>query len=184
MGVLFASLQNPAISDATRAEVESIIVAAEPAVHKTYTSGHFKIYYTDSDVDPNNNVTLDDVKSMAKDLNKTWNKYVANFKTPKHYLDGTTEMVDVKVYDLGDGLYGETSSSWNYMNLNSKQVVNDACNRKTTPAHELWHRVEYAFGYVSGTANMGWIVEGTASLVTGIYEQEPQGLHGLDEYGA
>jgi len=163
VGVLFASLQNPAISDAARAEVESIIVAAVPPLPKTYTSGHFKIYYTDSDIDPNNNVTLDDVESMAKDLNKTWNKYVATFKTPKYYLDGTTEMVDVKVYDLGDGLYGETSSSWDYMSINSKQVVPDACNRKTTPSHELWHRVEYAFGYVSGTANMKWIVEGTAT---------------------
>jgi hypothetical protein len=163
VGVLFASLQNPAISDATRSEVESIIVAAEPAVYKTYTSGHFKIYYTDSDVDPNNNVTLDAVKKLATNLNSYWKTYSAKFKTPQNYLDGTTQMVDVKVYDLGPGLLGETSSFWNYMNLNSSLCVSDDCKRKTTPAHELWHRVEYAYGYVSGTANMGWIVEGTAS---------------------
>lgn len=163
VGVLFASLQNPTISDATRAEVESIILAAVPALPKTYTNGHFKIFYTDNDADPNNNVTLDAVKSLASNLNTYWKTYSTKFKTPQHYIDGATQMVDIKVYDLGDGLYGETSSFWNYINLNSKQVVNNACKRKTTPAHELWHRVQYAFGYVSGTPNMKWIVEATAS---------------------
>jgi len=162
VGVLFASLQNPAISDTTRAEVESIIVAAEPAVYKIYTSGHFKIYYTDSDANADNNVTLDTVKSLATSLNSYWKTYSSKFKTPKHYLDGTTQMVDVKVYDLDAGTLGETSSFWNYISLDSKEAVNDACNRKTTAAHELWHRVEYAYGYVTGTANMSWIVEGSA----------------------
>jgi hypothetical protein len=161
VGVLFASLQNPAISDATRAEVESIIVAAAPALPKTYTSGHFKISYTDNDIDPDNNVTLDAVKSLAKNLNSYWKTYSAKFKTPQNYLDGTTQMVDIKVYYMPNA-YGSTNSSWNYINLDSKDCVNDVCNRKTTPAHELWHRVEYAYGFVSGTLNMGWIVEGTA----------------------
>jgi hypothetical protein len=37
------------------------------------------------------------------------------------------------------------------------------CKRKTTSAHELFHRVQYAYGYVTGTANMKWMVEGSAA---------------------
>jgi hypothetical protein len=161
VGVLFASLQNPAISDATRAAVESIIVDAAPALPKTYTSGHFKINYTDNDPIADNNVTLDAVKSLATSLNSYWKTYSSKFKTPQHYLDGTTQMVDVNIYYIANA-YGRTHSSWNYIDLDSRDCVNDVCNRKTTPAHELWHRVEYAYGYVTGTANMSWIVEGTA----------------------
>jgi hypothetical protein len=163
VGVLFAALQNPAISDQTRRQVDYILEAAAPPLPKTYTSGHFKFNYTDSDPDPDHNVTLAEIQATATRLNSYWNTYVANFKTPKNYISGGTEMVDVNVYYLGAGLYGETGSGWNHINLNSKLCVKDACKRRTTSAHELFHRVQYAYGYISGTASMKWIVEGTAS---------------------
>jgi hypothetical protein len=163
VGVLFAALQNPAVSDLTRRQVDSIIQETVPPLPKTYTSGHFTFYYTDSDTDPDHNVTLDQIEATATRLNSYWDTYVANFKTPKNYLSGGTEMVDVYVYYLGPTLLGETNSSWDSISLNSKWTVKDACNRRTTSAHELFHRVQYAYGYISGTAKMKWIVEGTAS---------------------
>jgi hypothetical protein len=163
VGVLFVSLQNPSISPSTLWAVDSIVAAAAPALPKTYTSGHFKFYYTDSDADPKNNVTLAQVEATATSINASWDKYATNFKEPKHYVTGGKKMVNVRVYDLGPGLYGETASGWNYINLNSNLTVSNACKRKTTSAHELFHRVQYAYGYISGTANLKWIVEGTAS---------------------
>jgi len=163
VGVLFAALQNPDISHSTRYQVDSIVSVSAPPLPKTYTSGHFKFYYTDSDANPDHNVTEAEIIATASRLNSYWTTYATNFKEPKHYLSGSVKMVDVKVYYLGAGLYGETSSSWNYINLNSKLVVKDACKRRTTSAHELFHRVQYAYGYISGTANLKWIVEGTAS---------------------
>lgn len=163
VGVLFAALQNPAVSDLTRRQVDFIIQETVPPLPKTYTSGHFKFNYTDNDADPDHNVTLAQIQATATRLNSYWNTYVANFKTPKNYISGGTEMVDVNVYYLGAGLYGETGSGWNYINLNSKLCVKDACKRRTTSAHELFHRVQYSYGYISGTAKMKWIVEGTAS---------------------
>lgn len=163
VGLLFASLQNPDIPHSTRYQVDKIISASIPPLPKTYTSGHFKFYYTDNDPNPDHNVTLSEVQATAVRLNSYWDTYATNFKTPKHYVSGSAQMIDVKVYYLGAGLYGETSSSWNYINLNSKLTVKDACKRRTTSAHELFHRVQYAYGYVSGTANLKWIVEGTAS---------------------
>jgi hypothetical protein len=163
IGVLFAALGNPAIYQSTRYTVDSIVAAAEPALPKTYTSGHFKFFYTDNDPDPKNNVTLAQIEAAAVSINASWDSYAANFKEPKHYLAGSDKMVDVKVFDLGPGLYGETSSAWDHINLNSRLTVRNFCKRKTTSAHELFHRVQYAYGYVSGTANMKWIVEGTAA---------------------
>jgi hypothetical protein len=163
LGILFGALQNPSVSQATRNAVDAAIAAAVPPLPKTYTSGHFKFFYTDNDPDPLNNVTLAQIQATATAINAAWDSYATNFKEPKHYLSGADKMVDVKVFDLGAGLYGETSSGWNHINLNSNLTVASACKRKTTSAHELFHRVQYAYGYVSGTANMKWIVEGTAS---------------------
>lgn len=163
VGVLFAALQNPAVSDLTRRQVDYILEAAVPPLPKTYTSGHFKFSYTDNDPDPDHNVTLEDIQATATRLNSYWRTYVANFKTPKNYISGGKKMVDVNVYYLGAGLYGETGSGLDYINLNSKLTVKNGCKRRTTSAHELFHRVQYSYGYISGTARMKWIVEGTAS---------------------
>jgi hypothetical protein len=73
------------------------------------------------------------------------------------------KMIDVKVYDLGPSLLGQTASGWDYIELDSNNCVVDSCKRQTTPVHELFHRVQYAYGYVSGTPNMKWAVEATAS---------------------
>jgi hypothetical protein len=162
-GVLFAALQNPAVSDLTRRQVDLLIAATVPELPKTYTSGYFTFYYTDNDPNHDHNVTLEDIQATAARLNAYWNNYVANFTTPQHYVSRGRKMVDVNVYYLGDGYFGVTSSFRDHINLNSKLTVSNACKRRTTSAHELFHRVQYSYGYVSGTAKMKWIVEGTAS---------------------
>lgn len=41
--------------------------------------------------------------------------------------------------------------------------MSDNCRRQTTSSHELFHRVQYSYGYVTGTAGQKWWVEATAS---------------------
>jgi hypothetical protein len=73
-------------------------------------------------------------------------------------------MIDVKVYDLpSSGALGQTSSGWNFIELDSRQVVANAARRQTTPVHELFHRVQYAYGYNSTMNGLQWAVEGTAA---------------------
>ena len=72
------------------------------------------------------------------------------------------ELIDVEVY-YDSGLYGSTSSESNKIFLNSRDVVRDSCRRKTTCAHELFHRVQYEYGFVTGTADQAWWVEGLGS---------------------
>ncbi len=169
-GNLMAGLTNPDISDADRDAVDADADASMPAFNKTYTTGHFKFYYTDNNPNAKHNATLANIQATATILNAAWNDYTANFRKPKHYIKITSvlppkwdEMIDVKCYDLGDSLYGVTNSHWNHIELNTNKVINNASRRKTTPVHELFHRVEYSYGYVTGTANMKWAVEATAS---------------------
>lgn len=170
LGRLFISLSNPDITDADRNAVDETIDADMPSLPRTYTEGHFRFLYTDNDTNADHNVTLADIQATAKVLNDSWTKYSQDFTTPqKGYVSGggctpQVDMIDVKVYYLGQYLYGATSSYWDYIELNSKHVVKDACERQSTPAHELFHRVEYSYGYVSGAqSNMKWATEGSAS---------------------
>ena len=162
VGVLFAALSNPDISDATRQEVDRIVADATPPLPRTFSSGHFVVHYTDHDPNPDHNVTLAKVRQLATTLNANWTTYARDFRAPKHYVSRARQVIDIKVYSLGPNSYGETSSYWNYISINSKAVMSDQCLRKLTCAHELFHRVQYSYGYVSGTADMGWMTEGTA----------------------
>jgi len=165
LGVLFAALQNPAVSDATRMLVDDIIAAARPVLpkRKVSASGHFKIYYTKNDPDPRNNVTDAQINSLANILDSLWEKYATNFKKPRHFLVGNVERINVYVYYISNTIGGSTASNLKYINLNSVLCVRNACKRRTTAAHELFHRVQYAYGYESGTADTKWITEGTAA---------------------
>ncbi len=165
VGVLFAALQNPEVSNYTRRVVSEIIDAAIPPLPKTKTSatGLFKIWYTTNNADSKHNVTDAQINTLATLLDSYWNIYTKNFKYPKHKLVNGKKRIDVKVYYIDAYTLGVTSSFWDHIELNSASCVRDACKRRTTSAHELFHRVQYAYGYISGTANMSWIVEGTAS---------------------
>jgi hypothetical protein len=164
VGVLFAALKNPEISDVTRTIVDDIIAAAIPPLPKSKISdsGHFQIFYTSNDADARNNVTDAQVDSLATNLDSLWEPYAVNFKEPKHKLVGNQKRIDVKVYLIWNAL-GQTNSDWDHIELNSKLCVRDSCKRRTTPAHELFHRVQYVYGYISSIATMDWMVEGTAS---------------------
>jgi hypothetical protein len=161
-GMLFAALSNPAINDNVRNQVDEDM-DADVALPLTHTCGHFKFFYTSNDPDPNNNVTLAQIQATCIVMNNAWDDYVINFTTPKHYVAGGQQLIDVRVFDLGAGLLGSTVSTSNEIKLCSKKVVRDDCKRQTTPVHELFHRVQYSYGYVSGTPNMKWAVEAMAS---------------------
>ena len=161
-GTVLGALSNPHIADSTRKKVDQLMAAPLPPFPKTHTSAHFKFYYTDSDPDTRQNVTLTEVKATAKVLEATWADYVKNFTTPQHKIIGGQQVVQVRIYYLGGTLYGSTSSASNYIKLSSNRVARFRCKRESTPAHELFHRVQYASGYLSGASEKYWAVEGTA----------------------
>jgi hypothetical protein len=159
LGLLMAALQNPAISDPTREEVDRIIRAAIPDLPEKFPSEHFLFHFTSTDEDvPENNVTLAEIESTSAYIERYWEKYTAQFTEP--YSDGTK--TDVYVYYIGDTELGNTTSRLNRIELNSLLAVKNRCLRRIASAHELFHRVQFSYGLVVGMAEMLWIAEGTA----------------------
>jgi hypothetical protein len=167
LGLLFAALKNPAVSDSTRQQVDKILSAPLPILPKKYTSGHFTIYYTSTDPDPRNNISDMDISAAAGTLNFLWDRWTAfGLKAPKSYLAGNnTEMIDVYVWYLGGTKWGETQSDWDSINFNSVIMKNE-CKRRFVSAHELFHRVQFSYGYESVAASdLVWLTEGSALSV-------------------
>lgn len=165
-GKLFTALQNPDLDEGVRNQAAADLDAAVPLLDDTLTIGHFRFHFTTSDDDPNAShaVTPEEVKATATVLNDAWDDFAANFCEPKHIDVGGEKIIDVRIYDLPTpGLYGVTASMWDHIELDSVLVVSDECKRQTTPPHELFHRVQYSYGYQSGSEKMKWAVEATAA---------------------
>jgi hypothetical protein len=160
LGLLHAALLNPDVTDRTRRQVDAIIAASIPPLPKTYTSGHFTFRYTDDDPDPAHNVTRSQIIATAMWLNLHWKRYAADFTTPAHRKEGAKKMIRVNVYFSSVWL-GQTSSMSHSIALSS-EAVRSGCLRRSVTAHELFHRVQYSYGYHSGLARRKWMVEGSA----------------------
>ena len=161
-GLLDAVLASNLLSDSARDEIGTMISDAAPALEREKTIGHFHFSWTEVSGNPNDNTNETNIDATAAILNDCWDRYVADFRQPKAALIGGQRIIDVDVYD-DPGLHGSTSSHSNRIFLNSRTVVNDDCRRQTTSAHELFHRVEYSYGYVTGTAGQRWWVEALGS---------------------
>jgi hypothetical protein len=162
VGLVEAVLASNLISTTAKDEIETMMADSMPSLEKEKTVGHFHFRWTETSPDSRDNTNETNIDATAVFLNECWDLYTTNFRQPKAALIGGQRIIDIEVY-YNPGLHGSTSSQSNRIYLNSHTVVNDACRRRTTSAHELFHRVEYAYGYVTGTAGQRWWVEAMAS---------------------
>lgn len=161
-GLLDAVLASNLLSSEARSEINAMMEDAAPTLERTKTIGHFRFQWTETSSDARDNTNETNIDATAAVLNDCWNRYVTDFRQPQADLVGGQRILDVDVY-FDASLHGSTSSQTNRIFLNSQTVVNDACRRQTTSAHELFHRVEYTYGYVTGTAGQRWWVEALGS---------------------
>ena len=161
-GLLEAVLASNLLSEAAREEINSMISDSLPALEEEKTIGHFRFRWTEVSADARDNTNEANIDATGAILNDCWDRYVADFRRPQAEVMGGQRIIDVDVYREA-GLHGSTSSQSNRIFLNSETVVNDDCRRRTTSAHELFHRVEYSYGYVTGTAGQRWWVEALGS---------------------
>ena len=162
VGLLEAALASTLVSPSAKTEIEAMIEDSMPTFEKEKTIGHFRFKWTETSTDSRDNVVEVDIDATGAFLNECWDRYTTNFRQPKADLIGGQRIINVEVY-YNARLHGSTSSSTNRIFLNSKTVVSDDCRRQTTSAHELFHRVEYSYGYVTGTAGQRWWVEALGS---------------------
>lgn len=162
VGLMESVLASTLVSPTAKTEIEAMIEDSMPALEKEKTIGHFHFKWTETSADSRDNVVETDIDATGSILNESWDRYTLNFRQPKADLIGGQRIIDVEVYFNGS-LHGSTSSSTNKIFLNSQTVVSDDCRRQTTSAHELFHRVEYSYGYVTGTFGQRWWVEALGS---------------------
>jgi hypothetical protein len=162
VGLLEAVMASNLLSVDARRDIEATIADSQPTLEREKTIGHFHFQWTEVSSDTRDNTTETNIDATAGFLNQAWDRYTSQFRQPKANLVGGERIIDVEVY-YNAGLHGSTSSHTNRIFLNSNTVVNDDCRRCTTSAHELFHRVEYAYGYVTGTAGQRWWVEALGS---------------------
>lgn len=161
LGLLEAVLASTLISKNAKEEIEALMADSIPTFEKEKTIGHFHFMWTETSTDARDNVTETDIDATGVILNDCWDRYTADLRQPQAELIGGQRIIDVEVYYLS-GLGGSTSSHSNKIFLNSR-VIRDECRRQTVTVHELFHRVQYSYGYVTGTGGQKWWVEGTAS---------------------
>ncbi len=162
LGILEATLASSLISEEARAEINTLISDSQPSLDQDKTIGHFRFHWTETSEDARDNVTESEIDATGEILNQWWTRFSTDFREPKADLVDGTRRIDIDVY-YRDRLHGSTSSHSNRIFLRSTSVVSDDCRRLTTTAHELFHRVEYSYGYVTGTAKQKWWVEALGS---------------------
>lgn len=161
-GLLDAVMASSLLSASAREQIAAMQTDAEPTLERNKVIGHFHFYWTQASSNAQDNTTEANIDATGAVLNDCWNRYVVDFRQPKAALVDGVRRINVRVY-YDAGLHGSTSSRTNAIFLNSATVVNDSCRRQTVSAHELFHRVEYSYGYVTGTAGQRWWVEALGS---------------------
>ncbi len=162
----FAGLGNPWLTDTQRAMIEADIDDAIPEFENTLETDHFILRWTNSSSNPNDNIADSSiVEETAGHLETAWEKYETTFGRTPYVPSGATK-IEVLFRDLMD-ILAVASPPDGPIQFDARQWVDEPGIRQPTSAHELFHKLQYAFGYrtvhtPSGT-HYKWFSEGTAS---------------------
>ena len=158
-----AGLANPFLISSQRSSIESDIDSDMPAFGHSKDTTHFTLHWTDNSTHADDNITDSSIIDDTGDyLETAWDKYNTVFGEQPYVPSGNTK-IDVYFYDIGG--YGATSPDGG-IDLDSKNWVDKPGIRKTTSAHELFHRLQYTYGYRTSWTPQSpykWFSEGTAS---------------------
>lgn len=136
-----------------------------PTFENRYVTQHFVLKWTNRSDDPKDNISDPEIiKQTAGYFEYAWTKYMALFgKAP--YTAPCHKRIRVVFSDLGD-YYGAADPPAGPIQLNAYAWVHDPAIRKPTSAHELFHKLQYAFGYRTQwipREPYTWFIEGTAA---------------------
>ena len=157
-------LGNPGITEEQLAAIEDQIAAAVPQLNEKYEEGNVCIWYTTTDSDQRNNISLNEVKEIATALNKAWDVYYAGFdKVPYMYFPMYKILVNIYMLGGKTGYSAPTSP----LLLDSRSMKESEILRMTTPAHELFHYIQFNYGMLQDNGwyprePAAWFAEGSA----------------------
>ncbi len=162
--LLNMGLQNPFLNANQRQAIESDIDADMPTFEHTKDTTHFTLHWTDNSADASDNISDEAIINDTGDyLETAWDKYNSVFGRAPYVPSGSTK-IDVYFYDLSNAI-GATSQEGG-IDLDASWWNNTPGVRQPCSAHELFHRLQYEFGYRrlhTPSGNYKWFSEGTAS---------------------
>lgn len=182
----FAGLGNPFLTTEQRALIEADIDDATPAFENSVETDHFILRWTnESDHAADNIADATIINETAEYLETAWERYNTVFGRAPYVPAGSTK-IEVLFQDISG--YGVASPPDGPIQFDAENWVNKPGIRQPTSAHELFHKLQYAFGYrtthlaesYDEGGNYKWFSEGTASWSEVFVWQRVSGAYKVD----
>ena len=178
----FTGLGNPFLTNSQRAQLETDMDDATPAFENNTDTDHFILRWTNSSTHAADNIADSDIiDETAGYLETAWQKYNTVFgKAP--YVPAGSNKIEVVFQDISG--YGVASPPDSAIQFDAENWVNKPGIRQPTSAHELFHKLQYAFGYRTKHNPVGdykWFSEGTASWAEVFVWQRVSGEYKMND---
>ena len=135
-----------------------------PFFENRYETDHFVLKWTNRSRHSEDNISDQQIiKDTAEYLETAWGKYTTLFGR-KPYTAPGQDKVEVVFRDMD--CYGVSDPPSGPIQFNSYDWVKNIAIRKPTSAHELFHKLQYAYGYKTRWNPQEpylWFTEGTAA---------------------
>jgi hypothetical protein len=162
---IYAGLANPQLSTAERDSIDAVLAAATPASWEIRETLHFTIRWTESDPNPAHNFDPALIDEAADLLELAWDSFNSTFGRPPFSSLGTAR-IQVDFQDLPDDLEGQAEPPEGPIVFDAPRWQASPALRAPLSAHELFHKLQYAFEFrrtwALGATNVEWFSEGTA----------------------
>jgi len=135
-----------------------------PFFENQYTTDHFILKWTNKSSDSKDNISDPQIiKDTAGYLETAWAKYMELFGR-KPYTAPGKDKIEVVFWDLG--YYGVSDPPDGPIQFDAEAWTKNKSIRQPTSAHELFHKLQYAYGYKTKWKPQKpyeWFTEGTAA---------------------
>ncbi len=160
----FTALGSPLLRDRDRDEIDAIMDADLPAFDQMLETDHFILRWTNSWSHAEDNLADPAiVTETANYLEAAWAQYNTVFGRAPYPPAGATK-IEANFWDISG--YGVASPPDGPISLDAPNWQSQPGIRQPTSVHELFHKLQYAFGYRTvwtPVAPYKWFSEGSAS---------------------
>jgi hypothetical protein len=160
----FTALGSPLLGNRDLDEIDAMMDADLPAFDQSLETDHFVLRWTNSAAHAADNLAdAAIVDETAGYLETAWAQYNSVFGRAPYPPAGGTK-IDVNFWDIGG--YGVASPPDGPISFDAENWQSQPGIRQPTSAHELFHKLQYAFGYRTLWAPVApyqWFSEGSAS---------------------
>ena len=161
---LFSALSNPYLTPKQLNILESDLEDATPVFENSLETEHFILKWTNSSSHSADNISETSIiEETGEYLETAWDQYETTFRRAP-YLPEDASKMEIIFQDIG--AIGIASPPDGPIQFDSESWISNPGVRQPTSAHELFHKLQYAFGYRTKhtpSGNYKWFSEGTAS---------------------